>query len=83
MRSRPSLPAAQQIFEDRRRGERRSSTGTVPLPSDRRQGERRRTLRRYQTIPWWLQINYAEEISSRDVARELRRAEQARRSRDK
>lgn len=60
------------IFKDRRRYDRRAEQ-RGPTAGCRRRGERRRMQGRYNPAPWWLQINYAEELSPRDVTAELRR----------
>lgn len=61
------------IFKDRRRHDRRRSEHGEPAVACRRRGERRRKQGRYNPAPWWLQINYAEEISPRAATAELRR----------
>jgi hypothetical protein len=53
------------MFKDRRNTtERRSKNLSIPGPSDRRvAGSDGRRLRNFQSKPWWLNIDYCEELT--------------------
>jgi hypothetical protein len=68
------------MFSDRRRStDRRKQNLPVPAGLDRRQGSRRE--HNFKAKPWWLQVDYSEELTSNkalsEAIGEIRRSPQA------
>jgi len=58
------------MFKDRRHTtERRSQSLPIPQPLDRRMTGGRR-LRNFESKPWWLSIDYCEELAGKSASRE-------------
>jgi len=66
------------MFKDRRNTtERRSQSLSMPEPLDRRiSGRNNRRLRNFQSKPWWLSIDYCEELVGKSNAQETHGIEQ-------
>ena len=55
------IEKSRSMFSDRRSGtDRRDQSLPIPAGLDRRGGGRR--ARNFQSLPWWLSINYAVEL---------------------